>query len=285
MTTFALETDEALLLLELERSETITQVAKVLKRDPSVISRSLKNLSKKLPVIQKSQGRWVVTELGQKFNYWTSQAIIGQQNILNQRIQIKIGSTREFAARYLINGVDSIFPKQEFDIHIITFDSNSESLLLNGQVDLLFDCGKPYDPQIAFKRPALEKMSFVISKEFKKKYKITSTQNLSTLPHIHYSRNNLARLYSMTKDQLNLAMTVNDIALVRQAVSNSIGWGLLPTYTIKEEISKKLLFEVPQSKAWLQKPYQFGLWWNREKTYLSDHINALLTWLEDQELN
>ena len=45
MNAFALESDEALLLLEFEKSHSIIQVAKVFNRDPSVISRSLKKLA------------------------------------------------------------------------------------------------------------------------------------------------------------------------------------------------------------------------------------------------
>ena len=136
MTIFALDTDEALLLLEYEKSESIAQVAKTFKRDPSVISRSLKRLSEKLPVLEKVQGKWVVTALGQKFNAWTAEAMTSQQNILNQRVVIKIASTKEFANRYLIESISDLFPSDKFHIHIYTFDKESELLLLNGQVDL-----------------------------------------------------------------------------------------------------------------------------------------------------
>ncbi|MFT6602898.1 MAG: DNA-binding transcriptional LysR family regulator, partial [Bacteriovoracaceae bacterium] len=186
MNIFALDSDEATLLLEYEKSESIAQVAKVFKRDPSVISRSLKSLAEKLPVLEKAGGKWVVTELGSKFNNWTTEAILSQQSILNQRIQLKIASTREFAGRYLISAIEEIFPSERFHVHIVTFDGNSEELLLNGQVDFVFDCGKPYDPQIAFKRPAKEEMSLVVSKEFKSKHKIKSSEDLTHLPHAHY---------------------------------------------------------------------------------------------------
>lgn len=285
MNVFALDSDEATLLLEYEKSESIAQVAKAFQRDPSVISRSLKNLAEKLPVLEKAGGKWVVTELGSKFNSWTTEAILSQQNILNQRIQLKIASTREFAGRYLIGSVEELFPSDKFHIHIVTFDGNSEQLLLNGQVDFVFDCGKPYDPQIAFKRPAVEEMSLVVSKEFKRLHKVKKAEDLTHLPHTHYSRNNLARLYAMTKDQIKIAISLNDIALVREALQKSLGWGLLPTYTVKKELKDKSLVEVPQSGKWKQSPYQFGLWWNRDKTYLKEHVQKLVSWLESQDLN
>lgn len=285
MNVFALETDEALLLLEYEKSESIAQVAMTFGRDPSVISRSLKKLADKLPVIEKSQGRWIVTELGKKFISWTTEAMLSQQNILNQRVTLKIASTREFANRYLINDINKLFPIKDFHIHLLTFESESEKLLLNGQVDFVFDCGKPYDPQIAFRRPTIENMSFVISPDLKKEKNIKVAQDLKELPHIHYSRNNLAKLYSMTNDAINISLTLNDIALVRSAVINSEGWGMLPTYTVKTELMSKSLIEIPQSKQWALPTYKFGIWWNRDKVYLNEHVKKLAEWLRVQDLN
>jgi DNA-binding transcriptional LysR family regulator len=285
MNTFALETDEALLLLELEKSDSIAQVAKAFRRDPSVISRALKSLSLKLPVIEKIQGKWVVTELGKNFNNWSAQAILSQQNILNQKTEIRIGSTREFASRFLIGDLEEIFPTEKYNISVVTFDKDSESLLLNGLVDFVFDCGKPFDPQISFRRPTLEKMALIISKEYKKSYKLKAATQLSALPHIHYSRNNLSRLNSTTSDQLNVVLTVNDIALVREAVRLSLGWGLVPTYTVKKGLENKELLELPQAGSWTQNPYQFGVWWNRDKTHLAEHIPIIEDWLKSLELN
>lgn len=285
MNIFPLETDEALLLLEYEKSESITQVAKTLKRDPSVISRSLKKLADKLPVLEKKQNRWIVTEVGKKFNAWTTEAVLSQKNILNQRVTLRIASTREFANRYLIGSISELFPSDKYHVHIITFDSNSEALLLNGQVDFVFDCGKPYDPQIAFKRSAQENMSLVVSPRFKKENKIKVADDLLHLAHIHYSRNNLAKLYSMTKDKVNMAISLNDIALVRTAVLASSGWAMLPTYTIKKELQDKSLVEVKQTKNWNLTSYKFGIWWNRDKTYLKGHVDKLSNWLSEQNLN
>ena len=285
MNIFALETDEALLLLEYEKSESITQVAKTFKRDPSVISRSLKKLAEKLPVLEKSQGKWILTDLGKKFNSWTTEAVLSQQNILNQRVTLKIASTREFANRYLMGSISELFPSDKFHVHIIAFDSDSELLLLNGQVDFVFDCGKPYDPQIAFKRSAEENMSFVISPEFKKKNKVKTANDLCKLDHIHYSRNNLAKLYSLTKDKVNISMTLNDIALVREALITSKGWGMLPTYTIKKELKNKSLIEISQTGNWKLTSYKFGVWWNRDKEYLKEHVDKLVSWLGKQNLN
>jgi DNA-binding transcriptional LysR family regulator len=285
MNVFALTSDDALLLLEFEKSESIAEVAKTFQRDPSVISRSLKKLSETMPVLEKAQGKWIVTELGKKFNTWTTEAVSAQKSILNQRIQIKIGSTREFANRYLIQAISTLFPNDKYDIHIITFDKDSESLLLNGQVDMVFDCGKPYDPQIAFKRPTEEKMSLIISPELKKKFKIKTAKDLTEVSHIHYSRNNLAKIYSLTKDKANITLTLNDIALVREAIINGLGWGMLPTYSVKKEFKSKLIHEVPQDCHWKLTTYKFGIWWNRDKTFLKAEIEKVVKWLGEQDLN
>lgn len=285
MNAFGLNTEDALLLLEYEKSESITEVANAFKRDPSVVSRNLKRLSERLPVLEKSQGKWIVTELGKKFNSWTMEAVLSQQSILDRKIELKIASTREFANRYLIDAISKLFPKNQYHIHIITFESESEKLLLNGQVDLVFDCGKPYDPQIAFKRAAEEKMSLLVSKEFQKKYKIETSEDLRDLEYIHYSRNNLAKVYNMTGDKLKIGMTLNDIALVRKAVIISEGWSMLPLYTVKKEIKEGKLVEVKQVKKWKLESYKFGVWWNRDKTYLAPQVEIAVDWLSKQNLN
>lgn len=285
MNSFPLSTDDALLLLEYDRSHSIADLAETFKRDPSVISRGLKKLSEKLPVLEKVQGKWIVTELGKKFINWTEEAILTQQTILNQKIELKIGSTREFAHRYLIGALESLFPKDKYHVHIVTFDSESERLLLNGQVDLVFDCGKPYDPQIAFKRSATEDMSLVVSTKFQKKQKINSSNDLSALEHIHYSRNNLAHILQMTSDKLKIGLSLNDIALVRESVMNSEGWAMLPTYTVKKEIETKKLVSIQTDKNWKLASYKFGVWWNRDKAYLAPQVKIASDWLAKQNLN
>jgi DNA-binding transcriptional LysR family regulator len=282
---FALDSDEALLLLEFEKSESIAEVAEKFKRDPSVISRSLKKLSEKLPVLEKVHSKWIITELGRKFNGWTIEALLAQNSILNKKVQLKIGSTREFANRFLIGSISKIFPKEKYDIHIITFEKDGESLLLNGHVDIVFDCGKPYEPQIAFKRPSEEKMSLIVSSEFKSTYNVNSANDLCLLPHIHYLRNNIAKLYNMTKDQINIGLSVNDIALVRAAVLDSEGWGMLPTYTVKNEIESGVLIEIKQEENWELTSYKFGVWWNRDKKYLLPYVGSVVDWLTEQDLN
>ena len=285
MKSFILSTEDATLLLEYERCGSMAKMAEIFQRDPSVISRNLKKLAEKLPVLEKIHGKWVVTELGKKFNAWTASAIISQQAIVEQKIELKIASTREFAHRYLVDNISTLFPPESFNIHLITFDSNSEKLLLNGQVDIVFDCGRPYDPQISFKRCAEEKMSLLVSKKFKQKNKVTSANDLAELPYIHYVRTNISNIRNYTKGKLNIGITVNDITLARQAILNSEGWGVLPTYTVKLELEEKTLIEVKQDKHWKLPSYQFSIWWNRDKAYLAPYINIATEWLKKQKLN
>ena len=89
----------------------------------------------------------------------------------------------------------------------------------------------------------------------------------------------------MTKDKANISMTLNDIALVRNAILNSAGWAMLPTYTIKKELEDKSLVEIKQTKNWKLTSYKFGVWWNRDKSYLKEHVDKLVDWLGHQNLN
>jgi DNA-binding transcriptional LysR family regulator len=118
-----------------------------------------------------------------------------------------------------------------------------------------------------------------------KKHKINDASDLCMLDHIHYSRNNLAKIYSMTSDSVRIASTFNDISLIREAVLNSRGWGMLPTYTVKKEIVSGSLMEIKETKKWSLTSYKFGIWWNRDKAYLKPYVNTLREWLSGQNLN
>ncbi len=47
----------------------------------------------------------------------------------------------------------------------------------------------------------------------------------------------------------------------------------------------KELIEVVETKKWSLTSYKFGIWWNRDKSYLRPYVVTLSNWLKEQNLN
>src|SRR4051812_26940475 len=98
---FLLTSDECELLLHLEETGSLQSVAEKMARDHSVLSRNLKRMAEKLPVLEKSAGRWVLTEMGKRFNDASRSMIAMQRSSAQPRQSLRIGTNREFASRVL----------------------------------------------------------------------------------------------------------------------------------------------------------------------------------------
>lgn len=79
---FSLSSDQLELLLAFEESEGLGKLAETMRRDPSVISRSLQRIAEEYPVIIKVRGRWELTPLGRQTNELTKNFIVAQERLL-----------------------------------------------------------------------------------------------------------------------------------------------------------------------------------------------------------
>lgn len=68
---FPLDSAQLELLLAFEASEGLSELAKALHRDTSVVSRALQKLGTEAPVIAKKGGRWRLTPVGRQINHLT----------------------------------------------------------------------------------------------------------------------------------------------------------------------------------------------------------------------
>ena len=92
---------EAELLISFEESPGLEVLAARLNRDPTVISKQLKRIASKIPVLDKVGGRWVLSEQGRKFNQLTRDYSLGQQAVLGERPLLRVGTNREFGSRVI----------------------------------------------------------------------------------------------------------------------------------------------------------------------------------------
>lgn len=270
--------EECALLVELESRPTLEALSKKLAKDASVISRDLKRMSEKAPVIEKINGRWVLTRTGQELSSWAKRILIEQSEILERDYTLTIATTREFASRILAINFDT-FLKNPVRFNIMTCENGIEEAILKGQADFGFDCGKPQDPLITYKQIIEEQIVTVASNTFVKKNKIKKMDDLKTEDFLFYSR--LSPLHCKDIDVKNAKVTSNDISVIRSLIKEDLGWATLPYYALAKEIQNNEFTIIRGGEI---KGYKFGVWWLRGRESLMPWIQESQEWLSKQDL-
>jgi DNA-binding transcriptional LysR family regulator len=279
---FHLNSNDAELLVHFESHPSLELLAKKLGKDSTVISKQLKRISEQGDFLTKISGRWCLTQTGKDFNRITREYINSQNLVLEKDLHIRIGSTREFSSRILGSshkellrflGVSSI------SFH--TFEDGTEEALLQGRIDFAMDCGRPYSPEIAFKRTIDEPIAAVASKSFCRKLKTVRTyDDLSEHAHVLCTRLHPDRVRKGHFKELNITTRSNDIATTRSLCLSGIGWALLPIYTVQEELKSGKL-QIVQDLVFNGE--QFGVWYLRDRKSLKKFYLLLIEWMKSKE--
>lgn len=271
------------LLAALEQQSTLSHLATQFKRDKSVISRKLKDLSGKSKVIEKIAGQWRLTELGRKLTKLALDFDAEQKNILGQPTKLTIAGSRLFISTFLANRLDqlqTLFPNKR--LSLISHDGPPEDLLLKGRCDLAFSCGKPQDPSVAFRRTIKEPFYAFAANSFLRKYKVRDFASLQATPHFAFMIPNGSLPFSdFLAEHTPLYATSNDPVAILNAVNAGYCWSVMPYYGIEELITSKRgrLFEDGVIEV-----EQYGVWWLRSRNSHSALAQKALTWLSSQRL-
>ncbi|MDA8792101.1 LysR family transcriptional regulator [Bacteriovoracaceae bacterium] len=274
-----LSKDESELLMAFEQAESIEKVANVLKKDPSGVSRQIKKITEVCDALEKKNGKWRITELGKKLNSITRNYIAQQNLTIHGKRLLRIGTNREFASRILATSFSRLqnsFPNFQFSL--TTHENGTEESLINGEIDVSFDCGKPYDPIIGFKQIKSDEIVAVCAPDFYKKYHVEIEKNkLNQIPHLlcvrlyPHLRSNQEEFHS------NVIASFNDIATTREVCLHSVGWALLPQYSVQKELKEEKLIKI-KSHQW--ETTKYGVWWSRERFKDQSTILELQSFLE-----
>lgn len=285
---FPLSSEDCRLLLLLETSGSIKDTASALQRDISVVSRQISRLAELVPqspVVEKVNGRWQVSEAGRRVNAWTRDAILGQQRALQSQVSLRIGATREFAARVLGPGLKELLADQPgVQVTVISSDQGVESLLLSGDVDLAFDCGRPRDPSVRFRLGATEPFAVVAAPGALGSKAPRSLEDLLARPHLAYRRLSSARILQTGRELPHLFATFSDLATLRAAAVAGLGWAVVPRYAVAVELARGELKEIRADFLPVIEPENFGVWWLRERKGVEPWIRQALAWLKEREL-
>ena len=282
-TTFMLDSSECTLIAALEEHPSLNEVSAIMGRDPSVLSRQLSKIIDRYPVAEKQAGRWKLTPMGKKIAEWTRKTSFEQAELLNEKTQLRIGSTREFSSRLLSSNLNDLQNKcPNVSFYIDAFEKGVEDDLLKGTIDIGIDCGQPNDPLISYKRILPEPFVIVAREDFWKNHNVKKKEDLIGLPYYRYSRLNYERYLQISQSLGNPTCIFNDIASLREALlQDNKAWALLPRYTVWRELSKKRLTALP-FKVKTQESY--GVWHLRSRTDLKNIVGIFENWLRKQSL-
>lgn len=278
---FKLSSTELELLVEFENNSSLESLSKALGKDPTVISRQLKRISEKGDFLIKSSRRWALTESGKKLNQSTKDFLLSQAKISESKLHIKIGSTREFCSKVLAPNIESL--KEALGVSSITIlssDGSVEQMLLQGDIDLAFDCGRPYSPEVRYKQVLNEPISPVVSKQSYKAYKsVKRFKDLESFPHILCERLKPDRISNTSFSSQMASAFTNDIAVAKSLCLATESWALLPQYVIQEEIKNKELKILGDISFSFEK---FGVWCLRERKAMLPVFKHSTQWLKDR---
>jgi DNA-binding transcriptional LysR family regulator len=280
MSFFKLTSEQCELLMTLETLGSIKEVAKALRRDESVISRQMKQLASIAPVLEKSQKRWRVSELGREVTQWSREALESQNRVLSQRSSLRIATTREFSAKILCPNLHSLLDGERVSVSIYTSDDGIESELLSGKADVGIDCGRPEDPLVQFKTVIPEPYVVVATPTFLKQHSVKSKDDLLHLPHLKFNRDPALGLMELDFDIPYVFASFNDLGSVRSACCAGLGWATLPKYCISTELETNMLKEI---HGWKLQSRSFGVWWVRGRQ-TSPWIKRTIEWLKKQSV-
>ena len=128
---FLLDSDQLELLLSFEESKGLSQLAEVMAKDPSVISRGLQRIAEAYPVLIKNRGRWELTPLGRELNAVTKEALLQQKNLLGSAIQnkSKVSLLSKNTALVIINAQCGLLDATQLGRNNSDAEKNIETLL------------------------------------------------------------------------------------------------------------------------------------------------------------
>lgn len=280
--TFLLDMSECELLLLLESQPNLKEVALAFGRDHSVVSRSIKKIADRYPLVEKKGGKWVVTNVGKTFNEGTRTAIQLQNSALKTRQTLRLGTNREFASRVL--GADflrfqKIFPNIELTIN--AYQGGVENALLAGQIDLGIDCERPQDPDIAFKIASDEHIVAVASPSFVRLYRTRNEIDWQSWPHLFCERLNPDKILARAENRTRIVARFNDIATTRSICVRGFGWAFLPYYAVYQELQNGELVQISRD---IYGKSKYGVWWMRSRSYHKDFAEKVGRWIAQQPL-
>lgn len=284
MEKFLLSSDECLALVALAKSSSLREAARLLNCDAGGLLRKVQHLAAHFGVVQKVNGRWVLTLEGHALVGWTQENITRQKELLESNLTIKIAATTWFAEQVLIPNATQL-KKNNPNLRKVKFvvpEKKFETSLLDADCDFAVVCHPPEDPSIAHSQILDEPWSIIISKVLANKYSIRlhtlKLENLQEVPFINHK--DLNPEVFLPKDfKLNLGdYSTNSLIGVRSAVVNNLGWSFVPSALVLKELENNKLIAL---NSHFKMGRKICVWWARGGHQGKQHSSMICRWAKD----
>ena len=277
---FALSSEDCELLLVLADHPTVQEVAAVLRRDASVISRRLRALSERLPVIEKRHTRWRLTGLGERVNAWSREAIQVQRALVGQETELRLGATRAFATHALAPRLAAFRALEGSPrLSLCSFEPGQlDRALVEGRVEVAFSCGRPREAGVRCRGAVSERYVGVVATALS----AGVVDEPWELPHLAFGDGRGGDPFLAQVERCrDVVATLDDALVLREAVRAGVGWAILPAYLVQEDVDAGALVEFELEG--LPSP-TYGVWWLASRPSLEPWVDEALAWLQRLDL-
>jgi len=245
-------------------NENYTKAAQKLLISQSAVSHSIKKLEESLQkkLIDKSQKGFHLTREGlilfehcKKINSTIEKATEDLHNFQINQSEITIGSTLEFGSTILVKQL-ALF-NQEFKYGKIHLELSNNILpaLLKDEVDMIIDCKLHHNKDLYMIPLFREEYVVICTPAYKKLNNIIAPNNLDRCHLLSMDKegNWWHRFYYSLKEEkrpaLKKIIQINHIRGIINGAVASMGVGLVPKYTVTDELnSKKIIQLFPEIK-------------------------------------
>lgn len=270
---FPLSSEELKLIILIDEFNSVKAVAAKLGRDQTTISRQIQALAAKHPVLDKSKGSWLLSALGKELAQYGRRILVEQKQILGHQKLIRIGTTKEFS-EWVLSPLIHQFIKESnnsYQVQIITQYPQLEAALLDGKIDIALTCGRPIDPVIKFTNIASYPLCCVYNQKVKAK---DNNQILISTPAVEHTSLTINRFFPDLNDSINIMAQFDHVAGIRAAIKSGLGWGILPSYCVKQDLKNKNLYEIeiPEIEKFSE---NFSIWSIRSFDHLRPVIKII----------
>lgn len=272
MSQYTISPEDCLVLLAIRNSQTLREAARLMGSDPGGLLRKVQRIASEHDVLQKTQGKWRLTDKGLALVGWTQESILSQRKLLLSASVLRIASMSWLSERILIPETNSLKKQlgETTEVQYSVPNDDFENALTEGDCDFVVTCYPPENPIIAHKQLMPEKWSIAVSAGLGK--------DLSEIPLIrHTDLNPHALLPARFSEELKSSVSVDNLIGVRAALVSGLGWSLVPTALIKTEIRAGILIEIEGELKFERK---ICLWWLRSSSQSRKKSSLLAAWLQ-----
>jgi Transcriptional regulator len=282
MDKFAISSDDCLILKAFKDSNSLREAAVMLGVDPAGLARRVQHISSTYGFLQKVNNRWQVTARGLDLVAWTESSIQAQKKILSAKSSLRIATTMWFSEEVLIPNLKSLQKHLggNTQLSLSVPNKSFELSLIDGSVDFVIVCHPPENPEIEHKQLILEEWVLIAPPEWKKDLRGKNIiEFFKVKPFIRHQQINEDIFLKDFGTLTDSGITIDNLIGIRSAVTQGLGWSVVPKLAVRSAIAEGKLLEVPYEIHIQDR--KVCLWWLRNRYETRAQSSKLASWIKE----